>query len=88
MLGRVILLSLSPPQISAGRNEEAGAAPVCPGGRQRGDGGFPAHHGGQAEETHSDKERKGSGVEGPEREGENPQAAGRIKQSVRLTALS
>lgn len=60
-----------------------------PSGRQRGDGGFPAYHGRQAKEAHSDQERKGSGMEGAEREGENPQAAGRIKEeAVNLIAFS
>lgn len=74
------LMSVSPLQVSAGGDEEAGAAPVCPSGRQRGDGSLPAHHGRQAKETHSDKEGKGSGLEGAEREGENPQTAGWMKK--------
>lgn len=48
------------------------------GGGQRGDGGIPENHGGQAEETHSDQEGEGPGVEGTEGKGKHPQASGRL----------
>lgn len=55
-----------------------------PGGRQRGDGGIQANHGRQAEETHSDQEGEGPGVEGTEGKGKHPQASGRLAGGGRM----
>lgn len=60
------------------RSEAEGA-----GGWQRGDGGIQANHGGQAEETHSNQEGEGPGLEGTEGEGKHPQASGRLRGEMK-----
>lgn len=53
------------------------------GGRQRGDGGIQANHGGQAEETHSNQEGEGPGLEGTEGKGKHPQASGWLEREIK-----
>lgn len=65
-------------QVGKGGDAQTRSEAEGQGGRQRGDGGIQANHGGQAEETHSNQEGEGPGVEGTEGKGKHPQASGRL----------
>lgn len=73
-------ISTTATQVGEGGDAQAGAEAEGQGVGQRGHGGIPAHHGSQTEETHSDQEGEGPGVESAEGEGKHPQAAGWIEE--------
>ena len=68
------------PQVGQRGDAQAGAEAESPSVWQRGDGGISANHGSQAEETHSNQEGEGPGLEGAEGEGKYPQATGWIEE--------